>query len=230
MIRNLKAIGIAVVAVFAMSALVASAAHATEARVKCGNDITKQCTIKVTHDPTAPNGVFKTKAGNVECEKFSANSGPVTDGEKLSSLTLTELKYEECELGGLVAVVSVPSGCHYTLNSGNTIETGATGSVTVAQTVGTVCEIKITAGACTVTVKPQGPLNSVTYTNAKTATLEEITAHANVEKIKYTTSAGCPGGAGEAEDGKYEETITAKGFLKEGSVETTQTNLTLEDA
>lgn len=228
MIRNLKAIGIAIVAIFAMSAVAASAAHATEARVKCGGP--GECTIKVTHHPGpgVPLGKFHTNAGDVECEEFNAMGEPFKDETKQSIVTLTELKYSECELGGIFATVSVGSGCHYTLHSGNTITGGAEGLVDLAATAGG-CVIVIKAGACEVTVNgPQNNLSKIIYTNVKTGTKEEITAHAEVGSIAYTTTASCPGGAGSFGNGTYKETITAKAFNKAN--ETEQTDLTFEDA
>lgn len=232
MIRNLKALGLGLIAAFAMSAVVASAAHATEADFRCGTNPEKECTIKVTHDPGTPLGVFKTHAGNVSCEDFHA-IGFVQDGIPTSELTLTELQYTECELGGLFAQVKIPAGCHYTLHSGETVEAGvATGKVDVAQTAGTTCKIEIVAGTCTVTVEPQENLSSIKYTNkeeevTKGVKKETITAHANVEKIKYTTGPPCPGGAGTFADGKYEETLTATGLNKNNESE--HTDLTLVD-
>lgn len=230
MTRNLKVLGLGLIAAFAMAAMAASAAHAIEARFTCGTNTKQECTIQATHLPGVeiPPGVFKTHAGNVECEEFNAVS-TVKDGLELSELTLTELKYAECELGGLFATVVVSKGCHYTLFPGETILLSATGSVDVSATP-EGCVIRIIAGACEVTVKSQTGKKSITYTNVNTFSIEEITAHANIEKIIYTTSASCPGGAGSFLDGKYEDTLTVKGFKKEEIGDFEQTNVTVVDA
>ena len=236
MIRNLRTLGIAFVAVFAMSAVAASAAHATEARFTCGTTEGKNCQVVVEADPQAPGQVFVTNAGTITCNKFSAASGSVPDGVKQSSVTLTGLAYTECELGGLAAEVKASEGCHYTLTSGSTEKEGeepkrSTGNVELSVTTGKTCTITIKSLKCTVTVEgPQKFENSITYENVKT-THEEITATATTgEKIKYTTSATCPGGAVTKENGKFNGKITAKAFELNGGTTGTQTELTLVDA
>jgi hypothetical protein len=150
----------------------------------------------------------------------------------LKEVTLTELKYEGCELAGLSATVTVSSGCHYTLKPGTIITGGSTGAVDLSVTEKATCEIKIANGKCTLTVSgPQTGLESITYTNVKTGAKEEITAHVSIgQQIKYTKSAGCLTGAGEGKTlGTYEETITAQGFKEEcGGSE--QTDLTVAEA
>ena len=224
MIRNLRALGIAFVAVFAMSAVAASAAHATAAHFRCGTTGTLSCNITVEQDPNKPTQLFKTHAGNVSCQKFHA-IGPFSGTGP--EITLTELEYKECELAGLAATVTVPKGCHYTLTSGETEAEPekSTGNVTLAVTAGESCKIEIKTLKCTVTVNgPQTFKNAVTYENVKT-THEEITGHATVNSIEYTTAATCPGGAGTFKDGVYEGTFTAKAFETSGP----QTELTLVD-
>ena len=238
MIRKAKSLGIVLLAICAMSAVAASAAHATEARFTCGTTEGKTCEVTVEADPNEPAWTLKTNAGNTTCTEFHAVSGSLPDGVKQSSLTLTGLELKGCELGGLVATVTSSEGCHFTLTPGNTEKEGeepkrSTGNLELSVTTGKTCTITIKTLKCTTTIEgPQAFANSITYENVKTSGKpEEITGNVTIgEKIKYTTSAGCPGGAVTKENGVLNGKFTMRAFeLKEGKTGT-QTDLTLVDA
>ena len=135
MIRNLKALGIAFVAVFATSAVAVSAAHATATHFQT-NGGTGTATITVEQHPDVVAQTFKTKAGNVLCEKFSAMATEATATSPTA--TLKEMKYSECELGGLAATVNFEAKagtpCDYTLSSGNTVVAGKSHRISYPRT------------------------------------------------------------------------------------------------
>jgi hypothetical protein len=224
MSSKIKALGLALVAVFAMSALAASAAQAQNpaADVTCGEEGDgNPCTIKAEEHPGEGTQVFKTSVGNISCDEFDA-TGTAPHGEPASELTLTEVEYNSCNFGGLAAEVDFDD-CHYTLHDGETTEEGvATSEVDVSETQGKECSITITAFTCTVTVGPQNNLSSITLKEVEAGGNEEITGEANVEGIAYSYSGFC--GSGSKADGVYEGKFTARAFTGE-----TQTDLTLFD-
>jgi hypothetical protein len=221
MIRNLKALGLAFFAVFAMTAVAASAAQAS-VHLKINSGETTG-TIKVTQDTTKPTQLFETDVGAVECEGFHAHyAGSATLS---SASTLEEVKYTECTVGGL-AIAEVNFGtCDYTL-SAPLEETGtdARGSVTLGPSGCGPVTITVKAPlSCTITV-PGGQTftNAITYTDVATGGIKEITGHANVTTgIHYSYSGTACGTGSGTTNGSYEGTFTATGYKTNG----TQVNL-----
>jgi len=208
--------------VLAMSAIVASAAHATNAHFKTN----ASDTITVEDHPQGGEQVFETLVGRIECSEFHAvgQAQPTTGGETSTTAadaTLTEVEYNDCNIGGLEAEVSFGQ-CHYTLHAGVTVSSGvSTGSADVTSTPGgCVIEIVAVGGLCTVKVNPQNGLESITYTNVQTTGKpEEITGHAVVNTIDYEWE-GPLCGEGADDEGEYVGTFTARA---------TTGNLTIED-
>jgi hypothetical protein len=216
MIRNLKTLGIAFAAVFAVTAVAASAAQAQVDDV----DLTAAANpayITVEADPSEPAQVFTTAVGSVSCEEFTGESGELSGEEgstEFTELTLTKIAYSgNCELAGNEAEVDF-DGCHYTISNGK-LDTG-TGKLTsdVALTpTGETCSVTITVPVtgCEVTVEgDQTFKGALTYTEVETGTKKEQTIHANTDKIAYTVK--CPGFEEEFEGGSYEGTLTAKAY------------------
>lgn len=218
MIFNLKTLGIAFVAMLAMSVVGASAAHATAAHFRAGEG-TGETEITLEQDPAAPSQIIKTHAGNIACQKFHAiYKGPAT----AKTATLENIEYKECELGGLVETWNFGT-CDYTIGEGETFEAMGRGPLTLGPAG---CQVTNKTLKCTMTIKGEQTFaNSVTYTNVQTTGKpEEITGHISLNNLEYTTSASCPGGAGSFNNGVYEGTFTARAF-QGGS----QVNLTVVD-
>lgn len=116
MIRSFKIFGLALAAVFAMSAMMASGASAKTALVTGGPNV-------LGHDNPLGNTVF-TGASNVKCEKATY---PGTAVE--STITLNP-EFDKCKGGASPATVT-PNGCQYSLTLGTLIghQAGATVSL-----------------------------------------------------------------------------------------------------
>ena len=138
MTRNLKALGLALVAVFAMSALAAGSASAAEFHSE-GENTTVKASQVTTH-------VFKTTAGEVTCAKatFEGNQAAKT----ASSITVNA-SYTECHInffGTKVSATVNMNGCDYVLYAANKADV-------------------VTAAGCTVEVGAQTGKTTVNYSN-----------------------------------------------------------------
>jgi hypothetical protein len=194
--RNLRILGLAFVAMLAMSAVMAAGAS--------GNELTAEeypATLTGVKDPTeaAPDKLVLT-AGNISCTtpKYDAT---LNKAETTVSVTPS---YTGCTSFGFPATVHI-NGCTYLLHL------GAAGST--AATVDIVCpagqEITITANPaehgltpkCTVHIKPQTLGGSVTIKNIGAGTTRELTLEINLTNIHYTHTEGtglgkCSAGTG----------------------------------
>jgi hypothetical protein len=217
MIRNLKALGLAMVAVFAMSAVAAAAAHAEFAHFKADSTSTF-VKIHATQDPTGgAEQVFTTNFGEVNCDILTATG---TSDNTASSVTLDSISYtadyfEEsnaCEAFGLEATINF-NGCEYVFHAGTYDGEGmSTGTADLVCPPGKEVEINA-AGLCVVSVPGQTGLGNITYQNGG-GTPQDVTVEANVgvgggKAIRYS-GAGllC---SGTFENGTYtgKATVTA---------------------
>jgi hypothetical protein len=240
MTRYLKALGLSVIAVCAMSAVAASGAQAAPEITGCetsGEICTHVHTIVTgtSEEPTAEHpetGVQKFKAGQtVEC--WHAHFEGTLETGTATSLTLsakyTGSKTETlgtCETSGLVTHVDM-NGCHYRLNAPTNIEPGVyTGTVDIiCNTEGKAgpITIKITKSGgeetkCTLKVPAQAGLQHVITRNKSATKPTDITLEATVKEIEYEsegTQINCgvkPGVHKGAEGATYTGNVTVKGF------------------
>jgi hypothetical protein len=170
MIRKFKTLGIAMVAVLALSAVVASAASAT-------NFTASKYPTSGTATSEKGNDDFNTEAGSVEC-KAHFHVGPLTEPSETVTVVPT---YTECKAFGFLNATVNMNGCDYEFN--------VNGNVKVLCPAGK--SIIITAGTCETTIGAQGPLSKVDLANSGTG----ISAQATVTGIAYTVTKdgiGCP--------------------------------------
>lgn len=219
MIRNLKALALALVAVFAMSAIAASGAQATTGHAECTTGV-ETCEIKVTQHPELPTQSLNVPgAGTVKCQEFHAvaKGGPTFS----SNVTLSNVKTGLCTFLGLEATVTFEGTaglpCDYRLSSPVT-EVAAghyTGSISIAPFL---CRIIYAVFGCTLTVEgEQSFTNAITYTNVKTNNIDYITAHKDTGKTVKVTGKGPACEGLESTEARYTGTFTAKGFTTNGA-------------
>jgi hypothetical protein len=169
--RNLKILGLALVAVLAMSAVAASAAQA---------DFTYPSgTTKIK--ATQPNGVFTTTAGNAECGGVDAEAA--VSGTTATDLTFTNLVFTNCMCLGRACDVTANGGCTITLTTtgeSHLCPTGGSITLTVTSSPGvSLCTIHVT----------QHTVNGITFSNtAGTPNDIDVTVHAT--NITYETIGG----------------------------------------
>jgi hypothetical protein len=191
MIRNRKALGLALVSALAIFALAANAsatnpqfhgeeAHTTFAGWQEGRN------------------TFNVDAGTVHCNTASFH-GTRTQSTS-AELTVTPT-YEECTFT-FVTPESGPAtvhmnGCHYLLTAGGTVHLNCPSG-----------PIRITAPLCTITVHPQ-TINRVDYTNFGSGAERGVTVTSTATNIAYTQSTFCPGGGGPRNNGTYSGAVLA---------------------
>lgn len=213
MIRNLKALGLAVVAVLSMSAFVASAAQA-EATTDKFKAETGNYPVSFHGSSAAGNEVFTTEAGKVEC----ASSYTGSAGEAAQTVTSHPV-YTGCKAFGFLEATVNTTGCDYTFNLTTKIETDK-----YVAHVDVHCEsgksIVITAATCEVNVGSHTGYTDVGIEVMTPASgHKDLTIDATVSGITYTVvkdGFGCPfNGTGAKNGGTYETgspvTVTGTG-------------------
>jgi hypothetical protein len=244
MMRNLKALGLAMLAAFALSAAAAADAQAVEGTFSWEEGTTK---LVGEADPTAPTQLFSVTPGihtaSFKCDEVTGTA--TVTGTGAASVTAKNIVYSDTgttpetnkctgTADGFAAVATVRfNKCDYHFVAGTTEAEAPNG-----KTEGTVeikCEkagekIEVEEAGCTVTVAPQtvGPVYY--YTTHTTGHPEEVTVEAKVGKtatlhnnaIDYVTS-GLTCGSHTETDGTYEGKVTIKGF----NASNAQTNVTV---
>jgi len=186
MIQKFKTLGLAMVAVLAMSAFVASAAQAQYTA--------SSYPTTATANSALGNDVFTTEAGTVECASHFVG----TLSEASNTLTVTPT-YSSCKAFGFAHATVNMNGCAYVFHR----VSSASSNVTIECPAGK--SIQILAGNCEVLVHAQGPLGSVATSNGAGV----VNAQANVTGIAYTVTKDgflCPfGGTGSKAGATYKQ-------------------------
>jgi len=224
MIRNLKALGLALAAALALGAVVASTASA-----KFDSEI--EHTLISGEQPAGAPHTLKVEAGVVTCKtaKFSGTSVGANTGTSWTSddLTITP------EYGGCTAVVLGvehatdvrTNGCTYTFTAGETFEgeTKVHGTTDIVCPAGKVIEWEITTpNVCNITIAAQPDVEGVTYHNTGAAAKRDVDWILAIMKLAYTQDgAFCPGNNLQLSKkflaGKYTGEVTSIGKNTEGT-------------
>jgi hypothetical protein len=197
MIRNLKALGLALVAVLAMSAMAASAAQAETADFSAAE--------YPAHIDGVTDGFNTFEMGGLKltCEA----KGTAELKEESSELTAT-VEYHTCHvvvLGVTFPITVDMNECHYLFTAGTYAPTETNGAGAAHGTVHITCpekkQIEITVfkagGAhtpenirCTIDVAAQTPTEgSIDYFNETTESVMAVTLQATEVKVKATKTA-----------------------------------------
>jgi len=216
MIRNLKALGLALVAVFALSALAASVSSAdtftsaTSTTILTGEtDGASETIIK-----SQPEG-----GANLKC-KHASYAG-TQSGTAVTSVRVHP-KYSECEIEGIGAATFDTQGCDYLLTGTTTNEDATT---KIECTTGS--EILMTSSLCVLHFGSQEPLGGVHYTNLATSPTT-VTVTTTVTGVHFTKTAGpggnfcflVPGGT----EGVFSDKTIVKGYVDTASSQNSTTH------
>jgi hypothetical protein len=192
MTRNLKALGLALVAAFAFCAVIASAASADEFRAESA-----PVTLTGIQDPGTLDK-FTTTAGTFECEKANYTG---TQGAVSSTAVVITSVYSECFVGGAIPAIIDLNGCTYKFTIDAAPATTGTVHIECPTTVGpphvtheVTITIGIPTGKCTIHVHEQ-TIGGIKYTNVGAGATREITVDVNTSGITYTETAGTGLGA-----------------------------------
>jgi len=220
MTRNLKALGLALVAVFAFSAMAASSASAVTDHITVGS-------VPATLTGTGSDNVFKiTNATPLSVECTTARFHATVSSLGVTSVTATA-EYEgrinqtphtvDCD-SGLGQVTVNMNGCDYDLTGETTGLDNGSADATVSITCSGTNEIVVedTTHLCKIKIPAQTPTSGgVVYTNEGAGSSKDIKVTATVTGITYTTEgSGCKlaGLAAEANNADYTGNVTVKAF------------------
>ena len=183
MIRNLKTLGLAVMAMFALTAVAASAAQAIEFHSEIEN------TTVTASTEAGSNSVFDAAGASISCASATFTG---TQATKTSPTVTVTPAYSNCTFLGVLNVPVKTNGCQYTFHANG--EADVTGASCTA--------ITFEATGCKVEVKKQTGLKEVTFTNIGAGATREVTVTPHVIGITYTSSGLCPKN-GTFADGNY---------------------------
>ena len=213
MIRKLKFLGLALVAVFAMSAVGASAASAA---VEFHSE---NAPITLTGNQEGTSNGFDVQFGEVKCTtaKYHSKTATIKD-ETTIEVTPT---FEGCTFAGVASPIDM-NNCTFLLHINN--ESKGTADVKCA--IGS--EITVTGGTkCTVHVPAQTGVGPITYKNSGAAegSTREVTLNlGEIANITYNQTAGTAAvgkcSSMEKSDGKYTGTAEVTGETEDGKSHT----------
>ena len=209
MIRKIKFLGMALIAVFAMSAVGVSAASAVEFH-------SEGSPVSLTGTQEGESNGFDIQFGETKCKTVDYNGTTPSGVTTETTITLTP-KYELCTFAGVATTIDT-NGCTFVIHITGTDQ----GTVTVECPAGQ--EITVTGGTkCIVHIPPQD-VGEITLTNIGTGTTREITAHLNgINAITYSQTPGTGVGKCTALTtgaGKFTGTATITGETDPGGVHT----------
>ena len=215
MTRKIKALGLAFVAVLAMSAVASSAAQATTLTASAG---VYPITVK---GEQATENIF-TIGGNRQAKCANAVfDGVGTIAAPTEEVTLTPT-YSNCTVTVLGSSIdmTVTFPCHYLLTS------SGLGHLVCNTEGGTNVQLHFYSGLggahteaneiCTYVIKPQ-TIEKADFTNQGSGATADVLITATAEKIAMERTKGTLGACGAvAQEATYTGTITAKGFNSGG--------------
>ena len=227
--RNLKTLGLALVAAFALSAVVASAASAETAHFTVqGIGAGETAGVKGTQ-VGSPTNTFTKNGLTMTCATATVTGKALSTGPEPSTITL-EPTYSGCHvvIAGLTKTVTVTmNGCAYIYRATKNTESVAfSADLTIECEVAGPKKIEIhtysTAGTevgttCTTDITPHQTITgTIQLTNEPAATPDDILAHINVTFPVHNTIQGALCGQNAIESTTWHGTFTLQG-LKGGS-------------
>lgn len=245
MMRKIKALGVAFIAVFAMSAVAASAAHAAMEGEEFFHSHVNLAAVHpdsfILTGEQLGNHVFTPKPGGaaVTCKKakfegteevtqtqseheINHTDGVFTHQPPLGNKTLTNTSstvtptYSECEAFGGAATVTTTE-CHYRLVATTNESSLGASEIKCSGTK----KITVEAAGCKLEIGSQTPTGGVNYENNKTGSTNEwdIKAKSAVTGISFNTNGAfactLAGIPKEGKEGTYSGEVTIKGFEDE---------------
>lgn len=240
MTRNLKVLGLALVAAFALSAVVASAASA-QGKITSDGPVT----LKGEDEGGAGANFFKFPGlpGQVECpgSTYTGHRFNITPHEVIpvnsTTATITP-KYNNatCTANGLKATVTM-EGCDFVFHLGATTasppadEYGVTADLVCPVGKNVIVHLYASATSeavtlCTLTIKAQNGITGLDIINEVDGTgktNDTITITGTSKNIKASRAGAC--GASETAVAEYKATVTIKGFNAAGG----ETGVTITD-
>lgn len=204
---KLKAAGLALVAMLALSAMLAATASAKY-------DSEKEVTALLGTSEGA--STFATDFGNLVCqhtELTGLQTGTAVGGGVFTSNHWTlHGTYKECKALGFNATVDT-TGCDTTFTPPTKTEfTGPHAVVDLIKSGPAACDINIVAagGLCSINIPEQTEMGLVDFMNEGAGATRDVTIDKTTTSIDYTGVGGFCSGSGT--NGTFKGTATVKGF------------------
>jgi hypothetical protein len=224
MTRNLKVLGLALVAALAVGAVGASAALGN-ASYWLQTDASVGKTTTIVGEQTVENGDrFVGDGGTVRCKATHYTGQQV--GPTVTTMTLSAT-YSGCKFGSFDATVN-GGNCDFLIHTdtnGNTTNGSFQSITTITCTSGdiTINVTSVGTTKCVLHIPAQNLGTSVVMTNGTKGTgITDVTGHINFTTITYTQTGGtglgaCANlGSTETHNGLYEGVATQTGFNEAG--------------
>jgi hypothetical protein len=221
MIRKYKAFGLALVAMFALSAFMAQGASAVPLTVEGLSG------TNAYYTGDQDNGLheFITPNGSVKCTTavFAAKT---TVGTAVNEITISP-SYSGCSAFGFATAHVKPNGCTYTFTTPTTIDVNTVTwhpeQIHIDCPEGNSIEITPTSfgvSVCTQFVSKQTPTaGHIVGRNVSNSNPMDITLEVTLEKIHYTGTGGICGNAETHSDATYKGNSTVKCYKNEAHTE-----------
>jgi len=198
--RHLRALGLSVVAILAISGVAATAAMA----VPQFHIEMEDTTLTGSQGQNMAN-ILTFDLGEMKCKVAKFNG---TQQQEISTTLTLKPTYEECKLAGENAKVT-PNGCGYLFHLGEDTEI-------FPAKMDIECpdaqKIEVDMVECTITIPPQAGLGSVKFTNEGAEATRAVVADLNIAGFHYVEDgAGCANPGETTTNGSYTGEITVKG-------------------
>jgi len=222
MIRNLKVLALALVAVFAMSAVAASMAFAD-------SFTSESSPVQLTGKQVGEGDTFTTEVGTVKCKEVTYKATAATPTTTITATPTYPEKttggVQNCTGFGFPAKVET-NGCRYLFHVG-AATTGTLDIVCDPEKEITVAATSVGVTKCIVHVPAQTNKGVVTYKNTGSLTTREVEVEANITGLTYTWTKGTGLGActvaekaeGESSTGSYTGKALITGEKDNGGTE-----------
>ena len=180
MIRNLKFLGLALVAALAMSSVVAGMASA--------DVFTLEATPTTITGAQEGTSVLVVHSGEAKCTTVKETGSFTVSPSSELSVSPT---YSGCTFAGLAATTNM-NGCtyRYTINSAAGNTTGTTDIICPAGKEITITAPSVGTPKCIIHIPAQNGLSSISFVNLGSTTTREITVNINITNMKYSQTAG----------------------------------------
>jgi len=213
--RNLKVLGLALLVVFSMSAVMASAAQATPETTTLTTTAGGAGPVTLTAEQQAGGEqVFAVNTGNIKCPSIQIPSTIVSLPAETIEVHPEYGQTTKCKAFGFNATITT-TGCnliHITTGKQEKI----TGQITVLCSGANKITVTNIGTNCVVTVGSQtvpGDAEFVNTPNAAEPTKDDLDLIANLAGIKYTEAGTeCANPGITSENGTYKGNTTVKGF------------------
>jgi hypothetical protein len=211
MTRNLKFLGLAILAALATSSLVTLSGSSAQTGGHFDSEISHTTISGEQKDKEKPHKFNFEGFGFIECEEAVLHG--TTLEAKVTQITL-EPSYSKCKNGSNHVTVTT-NGCAYVFTFGPQLESHST--VHIECPAKKKIEIHVrdpanTKDLCTISVGPQTPLNGVVFTNEGSP--HDVKAEMTLNDVSYTRHKGeCdPPTTTTLNNGQITGTTTIRGF------------------